>query len=160
MTKALWKKSKEIGLKRKIQRRFVGLCTALPLLPVNLIEEGWSYIQEQFMLLGQDEKLKTLFQYFLKTWMKGEFRSKWCVYEESHRTNNVAESWNSALNKEVQRNVTLLRVLNVLQNATADKGTPIKRRREDLVTDTLIMNTQMSLIHGEITVGNFLEMLR
>lgn len=159
MTKALWKKSKVIKIKNKVQRRFVALCTALPLLPANRIEEGWFYIQQQFRLLGPDTKLDIFFKYFQKTWMKNDFPKTWCVFEERHRTNNVAESWNSVLNREV-KNVTLLKLLNFLEKATADKDVPTARRREDLVTDTLIMNTQMYLLHDDINVGTFLEMLR
>lgn len=45
-----------------------------------------------------------------------------------------------------QKNVTLPHVRNVLLKATADKYNTIKRRR-NFVTDTLIINTEMSLLH-------------
>lgn len=49
------------------------------------------------------------------TWLKNDACIReWCVSNERHRTNNVAESYNSVINKK--NYVTINKLLNVLHD--------------------------------------------
>lgn len=71
LTQSLWKKAKMIDgcaraktVKSKILRRLVGLCCILPLLPIDMVSKGWSYINEEYHEIN-DKKVNTF--------IKGEF---------------------------------------------------------------------------------------
>lgn len=101
--------------------------------------------------------------YMKNTWLKNDACIReWCVGNERHRTNNVAESYNSVINKHVKKNyVTIYKLLNVLYDklkVTANSQN--ERRPTEKEKDDGILNAQMQLIHNQITVGHFLEMLR
>lgn len=161
-TQSLWRKAKSIGIKTKLYRRLVGLCTALPLLPENQIKDGWAYIQLQCAHL-KNNKINAFMAYMKNTWLKNDACIRdWCVSNERHRTNNVAESYNSVINKNINKNyVTINKLLNVLYNdIRVANFSPNERRQTETQKDDFILNTQMQLIHNQITVGHFLEILR
>lgn len=88
---ALWRQETFLGLKAKIYRRLVGLCTrtVLPLLPEENIKEGWNYIQSE---CHEMQIMKTFMTYINKYWLKNEqFIKECCIYNQLHRTNNFAE---------------------------------------------------------------------
>lgn len=158
--RSLYKKAKTLGLKAKIYKRIVGLYSALPLLPQEFIQEGLEYIKTECMNM---EKMNVFMAYFDKYYVKSEkFVREWCVSSERHRTNNVCESWNSKLNKSINKNyVTVLKLLHTLKEDFTAKNTFEKKRdRLQLLKDDLIIQSQMQLINQEITVGYFLEKLR
>ena len=150
--------------KAKLYRRIVGLCTVLPLLPKEYINEGWNYIQTE----GQGfQKLKPFMTYMNKYWLKNDyFIKEWCVYNQLHRTNNFAEGWHARMNRAINKNyVTISKLLTVLEKdvsinkmAMASRGN--KRRNLQKDRDIFILNVQMKLVHKEITVGHCLEQLR
>lgn len=166
---ALWRKAKFLGLKTKMNLRIVGLCKSLPLLPVEYINEGWNYIQSE---CHEMQEVKPFVTYMNKYWLKNyEFIKEWCVYNQLHRTNNFAEGWHARLNRVINKNyVTIAKLLSVLVRDISINKMAIsnaktghsqnKRQRLLKERDTFIINTQMSLIHKEISVGHFLEKLR
>jgi len=74
------------------------MCSALALIPLQDIDEGWLIIMENS---PNNEKLKLFHDYFVEQWLENEIMSKniWNCYQKRHRTNNVVEGWNSRLNK-------------------------------------------------------------
>lgn len=168
---SLWRKAKENDLKSKLYRRVVGLCAALPLLPPEKVFEGYEYIKNQAKTLNE-EKLKPFLTYMEKTWLKNEtFIKEWCIYDQRHRTNNFAEGWHSKLNRQINKNyVTILKLLSVLKTDMAINKRQInnfqnginsnKRRKIQSDRDSFILNAQLQLLHGEINIGHFLEMMR
>lgn len=159
--KSLWRKAKEIGLKSKLQRRIVGLCTALSLLPANQIQDGWNYILSACE--PSNPKISKFVKYMNVTWLKNfNFINEWCTYQERHRTNNVCENWNSQINKKVHKNyVTIAKLLSALkEDATKLHCCANNRKQTEIDRDNFIRNTQMQLIQETITIGHFLEILR
>lgn len=168
-TNSLWRKAKSLGIKTKLYRRIVGLCTALPLLPESHVKGGWDYIQLQCADL-KNNKINTFIAYMKRTWLKSDTCIReWCVSNERHRTNNVAESYNSVINRKINKSyVTINKLLHVLRdditvdltnNRTANFSLK-ERKHSEIEKDNVILNTQMQLLHNQITIGHFLEILR
>lgn len=73
---------------------------ALPLLPTEEIEAGLRNLGEEAAEKGWMPQLKPFFKYMDKEWMpKVDILS---VADSDHRTNNVSESGNRGLNKELK----------------------------------------------------------
>jgi hypothetical protein len=165
-TKSMWTKAKTLKINRKRDRRVVGLCSALALLPESNIEEGWIYIKAVSSNSYNKANIYKFIKYMETFWLKcSAFRSQWCVSSERHRTNNIVESWNSKLNKEMKKKgpISLLRLLNALgklEHELQRDSEDMERRHEYIDDDDLIIQTQLELLHNEICVGFFLEKLR
>lgn len=87
---SLWKKAKKTKTKSKVESRIVGLCSALPLLPVDEINAGWEYIKSE---TSNTPKIQMFLKYFEHTWMKdSSFKTQWSVFGERHRRNNTVEN--------------------------------------------------------------------
>ncbi|KAL0810826.1 hypothetical protein ABMA28_010136 [Loxostege sticticalis] len=160
-TNSIWRKAKSLQIKKnKRYRRIVGLCAALALLPQHLVIQGWTYVQEQANDI-QNENMTTFMRYMKRTWLKSDdYVSQWCVYNERHRTNNVAESFHSRLNRLINKNyVTIFKLLHVLYEFSTNP-VPKKRRSQEIENDSFIINKQMELIHNDINIGHFLETMR
>lgn len=164
MAKAVKKRAKELKLdKNKLLNRTVALCTALPLLPRNLIIEGWNYILD---VMNSDEKLNSFSAYMFKQWLKDEkFIDVWCVSEERHRTTNCLEGWHNRINKKIRGNCNLMTVLNALKcdsdlNIVKKKYINEKRSENSINRDLRILYVVVQVKNGKITVGHSLEMLR
>lgn len=97
--KAMWKKGRELVItKSKVLRRQVALCAVLPLLPENLIMEGWLYIAGQ----SPDDEQRTKFRkYMISQWIRKDFIKVWCIFHHKYRTNNFAEVWHCKLNNAI-----------------------------------------------------------
>lgn len=148
------------GSKMKIYKKIVSLCTVLPLLPLEMVTEGYIYIKCKSLMLENDtidEFMEYIEDYFFRS---EEFVQEWCIASERHRTNNVCEGWNSKLNKAINKNYNpILKFLTVLKQI-ADESVKIKRRNiTQIKTDELIIWTQMELLQHEITVRSFLNEL-
>lgn len=157
---SLWRKAKSIGLKSKLHKRIVGLCTALPFTPLELVKNGWEYIKiESNELSG--EKMKQFIAYMARQWLNDEqYIADWNIVGQRHRTNNVCECWHSQLNKHVNKNyVTILKLLTVLFNQK-EINIETKRRIDQTDKDNFIISCQLKLLNGEISLGHFLETLR
>lgn len=99
------KKAREMGLVplmtanmelRKLIRSFC----AIPLLPQNLIQRGVESLMRTAQRRGFLPLLNEFFTYFIDTWIAGPFFESLSVYNQPHRTNNVAESANKMLRKK------------------------------------------------------------
>lgn len=168
---AIWEKGRKLGItksKDPKKIREVALTAVLPLLPAHEIQNGWKYITRHST---QEDDMKKFRSYVDHQWIKEEFISTWCVYGEQHRTNNSLEAWNHKLNKTVgKKNPNIIHLLEVLVKDSAyfkvcdtinKNREPLKKRQKKYVlTDDFILETQLDLIHGNITVGHFLEILR
>lgn len=163
--KSIWRKSKEIGLKTKTLKRFVGLSTALALLPQDKIRDGWTYIKDSSENI-KNTKLDNFFNYMERTWLKSdECIEEWCSSNERHRTNNVCENWNSQINKKINKHVTIAKLLTALkEDSTKNKiklNSPSNNRRQtEHEKDAILIDTKLQLIYGDITIGHFLEIHR
>lgn len=166
LTQSLWKKAKMIDgraraktVKSKILRRLVGLCCILPLLPIDMVSKGWSYINEEYHEIN-DKKVNTFIKYFANFYLKEKNIKEWCVYNRRHRTNNVSESWNAGIHKKVNKNyVTIAKVMTKIYLTPKSKLNDSRDTHYKL-RDNQILQAQMQLIHEEISVGHFLEKLR
>lgn len=157
--KAVWKKSKKLKIKSKYDKRIVGLTASLPLLPAEHIEEGLDYAKLESR--GK-EKLKLFFRYIDRFWMTKKFNNILCVFGERHRTNNIAETFHSKLQREInKRNTSLLRLLVKLKDIESKVKFQTKKRRKIYIeNDDDIMYFQLQLLNNELSVGYVLEKLR
>lgn len=152
-TKTVKKKATELKLKSQLERRLVGLWTALPLLPEDLIEKGLIYIVVEAAKPWYNGANVEEFLEYMKDWYeKDEFRQM-VVYGRRHRANNTPESWNKTLNRITNDSNFLFE--------REDGESPPKRRRQSLIeNDIFILKSQLQLVNAEISVGHFLEKLR
>ncbi|KAL4126003.1 hypothetical protein QTP88_010235 [Uroleucon formosanum] len=104
---SLWRKVQNVGLVDEYRdneeiRLNIRMCSALALITLQDIDEGWLIIMESN---PNNEKLKLFHDYFVEQWLENEIMSKniWNCYQKRHRTNNVVEGWNSRLNKQINR---------------------------------------------------------
>ena len=94
--RCLWRKAKQFGVtKSKLGRIHVSLCTAMSHLPQHLLDDGWLYVMGE----SPNTPEVTLFNdYFVQTWLQHSvLSSTWSTYNQSHRTNNMVESWNARI---------------------------------------------------------------
>lgn len=170
--KAVWEKARKLQITKSkdVKKiREVALSAVLPLLPAHEISNGWKYITRYST---QEEDLKKFRKYFEEQWLKEEFIPIWCAYGEQHRTTNFLEAWNHKLNQEIgKKNPNIIHLLNVLvkdsayfsvcDNINKTKMTPFKKRKKNnVLTDQFILEIQLELLHGNISVGHFLETVR
>jgi hypothetical protein len=90
---SIQKRADKLGInKYPNTKRLVLLTARLPLLPSNLINEGWMFVKS---FLNDDENNMTAFvKYFERTWLKDEnFVAVWISFGLSHRTTNSLETW-------------------------------------------------------------------
>ncbi|KAF0759758.1 MULE domain-containing protein [Aphis craccivora] len=104
---SLWRKVQNIGLVDEYRdndeiRINIRMCSALALIPLQDIDEGWLIIMENS---PDNEKLKLFHDYFVEQWLENTIISKyiWNCFQKRHRTNNIVEGWNSRLNKQLNR---------------------------------------------------------
>lgn len=158
-TKNVWKKGRKLGFTNtKSEQRIVGLTAALPLIPSNNILEGWRYIKSE---CGTKLDMSKFIKYIERFWFTTHNPDIISVFGERHRTNNALESYHSKLSKCVNRNNnTLLRLLNKILNFQGKTSLHPKRKKKQIANDCAIMEIQMQLINGVITVGYALDKLR
>ncbi|XP_063393612.1 uncharacterized protein LOC134678836 [Cydia fagiglandana] len=167
-SKNIWKTAKQLGHnKSKPEKRIVGMCAVLPLLPAEYVTEAWQHIKNELVACNF-LKMDKFIKYVNRVWLNKRIKKFISVFGQRHRTNNVAESFHGVLNKMVNKNtVNLLRLLNALRTVgNLSKKTPrkqrtgVKRRLQYVLTDDYIRHVQLELIDGHITVGNAVEKLR
>ncbi|GBM30334.1 hypothetical protein AVEN_174145-1 [Araneus ventricosus] len=78
------------------------MCSALAYIPLNIVEDACIVIME---ITPQQEKFSEFIDYFVEQWMHNPLlpTALWNVNDQRHRTNNVAEGWNSKLNRMIGR---------------------------------------------------------
>ncbi|KAL0882614.1 hypothetical protein ABMA27_001051 [Loxostege sticticalis] len=102
--KAIWKKGRELNLTKSIiLKRQIELAAVLPLLPENLIMEGWFYVASQSPDTENSDRFR---QYVISQWIKEDFIKVVCVYGERHRTTNFLEGWHHKLNAAISKKKT------------------------------------------------------
>lgn len=93
----------------------------------------------------------------------------WCIYGERHRTNNSVEGWHHKINNEINKNEgNLLRLLHILYDDSLlsslrshrQQNFPSTYKIQYIDADDFIINAQMQLTSGDISVGHFLEKIR
>ncbi|KOB75061.1 Uncharacterized protein OBRU01_08101 [Operophtera brumata] len=77
------------------ERRLTGLISTLPLLPKQYMKEGREYIKMESL---HKPKMQKFLKYINTFWMKKNFTDILCVFGQSHRTNNITESYHSQIN--------------------------------------------------------------
>ncbi|KAJ2937596.1 hypothetical protein O0L34_g19077 [Tuta absoluta] len=94
--RAVYRKATSLGLMDHEETALhVKLCTTLPFLPEEDIDDGWLAIMENSQ---PDEKVTNFNNYFVTQWLEPEgMKEKWCCYNERHRTTNLVEAWNQRL---------------------------------------------------------------
>lgn len=171
---SLWRKAKKLDLEKKNAKwpkKIVGLCCVLPLLPNNHIREGWEYIKEKaakIQDLMKKKNLTTFVNYFESYWLKNDgFINSWCVFGERHRSTNQVEAWHMNLNQscKTRKNVSIMQFFKAMAEDGEDSIiniTEIKENRQEssIINDAMIMEAQMQLINGDISIATFLETLR
>lgn len=102
---AILRKAGELGLiphmrqDRQLKTLIRSFC-AIPLLPQNLIERGVRILMAQAHQRGFLPLLNDFLHYYIDTFMTMPFFGSLSVFEQPHRTNNVAESCNKLLRKK------------------------------------------------------------
>lgn len=168
-SKNIWKKAKLLGhIKSKPEKRIVGMCSILPLIPPGIINEAWTYIKNEVKTL-EFLKMGKFLKYINRVWLNKKIKRYITVFGERHRTNNVAESFHGDLNKAVNKNnVNLMRLLNALrEKGNLSKG-PMpkkrkvgnKRRAQYIMNDDYVRHVQLQLLEGHITIGHAIDKLR
>lgn len=152
--KCLQKKGKATGLNKSPDTNYIlQLSCRLPLLPINLIREGWNYIVNE---MGNSDPERKFKKYVEKYWLKNNFEAIWCVFAERHRTNNAVEAWNRMINRKVPKNVNIVQLLHILFEDFQYDADERKRKRDLITKDMKILEAQIQLMNGLLTPGHFL----
>lgn len=159
-TRNIWKKAKAYGCSKTMSdRRIVAMTAILPLIPADKILEGFHYIKQE---CNSNCTIDKFLKYVENYWLKVHTPNVFSVFGERHRTTNSLEGFHSKINKLINKNtVTVTRLLNVLHNISfLSLKTPAKRNKKQTANDDFILQVQMALLNGEITVDRALDKLR
>lgn len=173
-TNGLTKKANKLKMTKYEQRKCVGLCKVLPLLPEDHIFDGWKYIQQEISAVAEmkSSRIEKFLTYMRKYWMRKDYYKVWCCFGHAQRTTNALESWHNKMTNEIKKKPNTLYkfLVNIQKNAVSydvfvaqlqnDIEPQQKRRKEYINRDEYIQNSQMQLLTGVIDVGYFLEKLR
>lgn len=156
----LFRKSKALDMKSRIQRRHVARCAGLARLPLTFLKNGYEYVMKRS---PTDEKSTIFNKYYQNKWMKDiGFVKKWCCEDEEIRTTNPVEAWHSRINKYVGRkNPNLAQILEVLEKETKLRNfkPAMKINKNYQEIDEEIKKTIAELCNNEITVGHCVEII-
>lgn len=167
-SRSLWRKAKQLGvIKSRLGRIHVKLCTVLSHLPLNLLDDGWLYVMGESPNNAEITKFN---DYFVQTWLQHPVLSKvWNTFNESHRTNNMVESWNGRVKKIMPLKPNIGQFLSGVEKDAKfyynkiNQSGPIqisKRKKESMQINDRINNTIQELLTGQISIGHCLEKLR
>ncbi|KAK3913488.1 Glutamate receptor ionotropic, NMDA 2C, partial [Frankliniella fusca] len=143
---------------------------ALPLLPQNLIMEGFMSLAYEAAEEAVYAVLHTFFLRVLQTWLVGFRFEMMSVFLADHRTNNVSESANRMLRLRTQvhhPNISLfLEAVRAMETnsyldllALEEHRNPGRPRRASAVNnDIFILNYTQALVEGQIDVRRFLHL--
>lgn len=164
---ALQRKSRELGLsKNGIYRKHVALCTLLPHLPIENLDDAWLYI----MSFSPQTDIVTKFNdYIVTQWLEHNFwRNKFTCYGEKNKTNNFTESHYSEINKKINKKsgVNLAKLLGDLRKY-CDNFADIRIKMENSAhqkyaqeKNMIIDNIIDQYLTGSISLGHCLEIIR
>lgn len=168
-TRALRRKAKKLHLSNDIfLQRIVSLCTVLPFLPLSELDNGWVYIKAEVASISNDNLLKFV-KYMESFWLKNDFRKSWCCFGIKHRTTNSVESWHHNFVGHFKRTPPsfIIFLTKMAEDAIFNKIKAIKvlnkpksltkREKKNINRDRYILENQLQLTIGEISVEMFLN---
>lgn len=140
--KCLWRKVQSCGLQNEYSNnddinKFVRRAMALPLVPVEKVEDVWFQVLEE--VDSDDRSVVDFSDYVTETWVENNC-PMWNHYEtEGPRTTNHLEGWHHKLNNQMHRaypNIfTIIKLLQTFQSANEIKIIQLaasgKRRKEE-----------------------------
>lgn len=100
-------------------------------------------------------------RYIQNYWLKIHSPDVFSVYGERHGTDNVSEGYHSKLIMGInKKTVTLFRTMNKINKYLGMEALEEKRKSKYIVDDDFILDVQMQLINGDISVAKALDELR
>lgn len=161
--KNIQKKADKLSLNKKpFTKRLVTLTTRLPLLPTELVQEGWLFVKNY-----ASDDMTRFVKYFERTWLKNEeYVAVWNSFSERHRTTNSLEAFHAKMTKDIKvkhPNIavllqSLLKNINYV-NKMSDQGNQ-KRLQIYIDRDEFIQDSQLRLLSGELSTGHFLDVVQ
>lgn len=159
--KNVWKKAVELNFPSTAGRKnIVRMAANLPLLPTNLIVNGWQSIVAEAPSCEEFENFKT---YMEKYWLKNPAMISCC--RQRHRTTNALEAWHRRLNIRMQHKPTLILFLYLLKKEAKFQNLKVthsifesgNRKKADIIFDRKYHLEINSLNNGDINVIQFLK---
>ncbi|XP_066592929.1 uncharacterized protein [Prorops nasuta] len=163
---ALLRKWVSLGLKNLAQDILL-MATNLALAPASCFTDGIIIIEKEIMEVYGGNLMFLLFLKYLKTtWLP--ISTMVSVYNHSHRTNNIAESFHNIIAQKIGKgNKSIWTFLDKLQTVMLDEmikhsqlkvSKVVKRFRSkiDIIRDMKIKDAQNKLQHKRITLKEFL----
>lgn len=157
--RSLFKKSKELGIKSRVQRRHVARCAGLARLPLKYITAGYNYIMKK---TPKNKEIAKFNDYFNRFWIKDvQFIKTWCCQGEEIRNTNHLEGWHSRINRFVgQKRPSIAKILDILEKEFKMRDRKTKRKNYNYVEiDKEINETIEELMAKEINVRHCLEII-
>lgn len=163
--KAVWRKSKELGIcNTEKGRRFTRLLVNLPLLPKVCIPEAWLTLIQKF---NKVDKICQFQKYFENYWLGTVTIDVFCCENETRRTTNHLEGWHSKMNRKILRYSKLLHVIYKLKKEAVTNNLKIKdaqvhkfvtnTRKIDKKFDNSLKILTEDCLNGHITMYDFLK---
>lgn len=120
---AIIKKSRELGLDDTREgRNITNLCSLLPLLPTNYIQEGWSSIVQ---IAPEISVMNNFKAYFNRQWYPLLTDIVSSAYDD-HRTTNSLEGWHRRLNSRISKSPNLFYFIKCLLHESVHYDYKIK----------------------------------
>lgn len=167
-SKAIWKKSRDIGFADTRNGRIItNLISKLPLLPAAYIPEAWMSIVE----IGSEENGFDNLKYYIdKQWMLKITPQILSCSHQKNRTNNALEGWHHRFNVRMPPKPTLfLFIQNLVKEAKYQSRKLYaknvnqllrKRRKCDVDFDRTYKKYLKILLRNEVTPINFLRKIK
>lgn len=131
----------------------------LQFLPAHLIFAGARYIEQYQRQQGVLRAFKKFNKYFKKFWLLTITPADFTMFEREHRTNNICESFNSRLNRNINRSPSIYTFLYCMTLMTVESNQ--KRNDYYQVDSAMSANLEMAweaLNQGHLAMGNFLKL--
>ncbi|XP_077270938.1 uncharacterized protein LOC143902104 [Temnothorax americanus] len=88
------------------------LLICLAYLPKELIVEGFHLIEN--VIFEDCKMLQPFFSYYKETWINDFKPNSFCIFNETHKTNNISERHNRELKAQLQKHSTIVEFLCTL----------------------------------------------
>lgn len=161
---AVWKKSNTLNITNTREgRKITRWCAAIPLVPAEFIAEAWSFISQN---MPNTQEMTAFQNYFHKQWFPRYHPSILSCHNQTHRTTNPVEGWNSRFNKKLPKRPGLFWLIQKFRREARRSDRYIKkglycmlrqnRRNRDIFFNKKYDKTVKKLLRGKITVKEFL----
>lgn len=131
----------------------------LQFLPARLIFAGARFIEQYQRQQGVLRSFKEFNKYHKKYWLETVKPSDFTMFEREHRTNNICESFNAKLNRNIQRSPNIYTFLHCVRllfvESNQNHGEPYEVR--SAMSQNLEMAWQ-ALNNGNIQMGEFIAL--